>query len=105
MVICYAAQRPAEDRRASAQKAADTRAERYGDEVSTDAFSPSLSAVCVLADGVFSIFPAVSADALRQGMRALGLKQRRWGDCVCNDPFPSKGVGAIALHLILRHRL
>ena len=35
--ICVAAQRPAEDRKAAAQKAADTRAERYGDEVKLDA--------------------------------------------------------------------
>ena len=39
MDFLVAAQRPAEDRKASAQKAADTRAERYGDEVNLVAVS------------------------------------------------------------------
>ena len=69
--ICVAAQRPAEDRQAAAQKAADTRAERYGDEVKLAA---------VLLSSIFdlqSVLPfecqklsAFSADPLRQEVRS-----------------------------------
>lgn len=50
MDFLVAAERPAEDRKASAQKAADTRAERYGDEVNFVAVSLSTPEVPVLAD-------------------------------------------------------
>lgn len=67
MDFLVAAQRPAEDRKASAQKAADTRAERYGDEVLFVAAVLSTSEIFVLASMLTTL--RAPADPLRQEVK------------------------------------
>ena len=61
-----AAGRSAEDRKASAQKAADTRAERYGDEVSNGAWPVSRSSYPICDSGYIVTRLRAAADPLRQ---------------------------------------
>ena len=76
MDICVVAQRPAEDRKAAAQKAADTRAERYGDEVRLMlSFAVDLDCLCWWIECHY--FSVLGADPLRQEMRGVLLHEGR----------------------------
>lgn len=95
---CLAAERPAEDRRASAQKAADTRAERYGSEVTSFFWNTRYCTLWLCTGQTQHSQSCLSADPLRQRMRAAiatALPYCQYCYCLCS--IGTTGVVIVAM--------